>query len=212
MIEMERMAVGSHYRSILFSLLGLFLATPLLAVGQVVGNEVEKRSPGVWPDRVYRWSYNPRTSPVWMTADNARDLVMEAAQQWEVCGVRMDYQGETERHPGTIDGMNVVGWRLDIAPQLRGITQGLAVGGHLLERDISIRPDRVEFEQSERLMRKVIVHEFGHALGLTHSSRCDDVMTSATDCPRIDSSRLPVTPTSNDLLRCLALYKPKAYP
>ena len=90
--------------------------------------------------------------------------------------------------------------------QLRGITLGKARLGLLLERDVAIRPDRLEFQRYPRLLQKVITHEFGHAIGLTHSSRCDDVMTLAADCPSIDPEKLPLTLTEHDLERCKQLY------
>lgn len=187
-------------------LAGLFLAAPLCAWGEPAEDRAEKRSPGIWPERVYRWYYNPQHHPAWLDAEQARAWVQAAAKQWEGCGVRMEYRGETGRAPGAMDGVNVVGWSLDMPRQLRGITQGRARGGHLLERDIAFRPDREEFARFPHLLRKVIMHEFGHALGLTHSARCDDVMTLAADCPRSHPSTLPAAPTANDLEHCLALY------
>ena len=71
---------------------------------------------------------------------------------------------------------------------------------------MAIRPDREEFRRSPRLLQKVITHELGHAIGLTHSARCDDVMTLAADCPKSDPETLPLSPTANDLARCRALY------
>lgn len=170
----------------------------------------EKPSPGRWPDCEYRWHYNPRNQPAWLAPDAARALVIDAAKPWAACGIQMIFEGDTDHAPGNMDRVNVVGWSLDVPPRLRAVTLGQARDGLLLERDVAIRPDRQEFERSPRLLQKVITHEFGHAIGLTHSSRCDDVMTLAADCPRTDPASLPVELTANDLARCQALYPPTA--
>jgi hypothetical protein len=141
-----------------------------------------------------------------MTVDEAQALVQGAARKWGACGVTMTYAGETDRMPGEMDGVNVVGWSTTIPAKLRGLTVGQAHGGILLERDVLIRADRQEFRLSAHLLQKVVTHEFGHAIGLTHSRRCDDVMTLAADCPKVDPETLPVVPTENDLARCSDLY------
>jgi len=166
----------------------------------------EKPSPGSWSDREFGWHYNPRNRPTWLGEDEARALVIDAAKPWVACGIRVSFLGDTEHAPGNMDRVNVVGWSLEMPSQLRAVTLGQAREGRLLERDIAIRPDRREFEQSPRLLQKVITHEFGHAIGLTHSSRCDDVMTLAADCPPTQPASLPVDLTANDLARCRALY------
>lgn len=196
----------TNCRNKVVSLLGLALVTPLFAQGEPVEGRVEKPSPGVWSDKIYRWYYNPQNHPSWLDAKAARELVLDASRKWEVCGVRMDYQGETELAAGRMDGNNVVGWSLEMPRKLRGITLGKVKAGHLLERDIAFLPDRREFERFPRLLQKVITHEFGHAIGLTHSPRCDDVMTLAADCPRIDPDHLPLELTGHDLARCRIIY------
>jgi hypothetical protein len=192
-------------------------AAVLVAVsgGLVVAQEraapgVEKKSPGSWPDRTFRWYYNGRHHPEWLSEGEARAWVREAAQKWEACGVKMQYEGETASAPLHRDGRNVVGWREDmprgVPPGTRGITAGPAAHGVLIERDIAFNAGREEFHGHPRLLKKVLVHEFGHAIGLTHSTACNDVMTLAASCRRADPETLPLFPTPHDLERCKALY------
>jgi len=185
---------------------GAALAQSAVPADEPTAAGIERPSPGHWKDGVYRFLYNGAHHPAWLSDDEARAWVVDAARQWEVCGVRMEFQGDTDKLPGGRDGVNVVGWRTDLPPQLRGITMGRQGNGELRERDIAWSPDRLEFQRFPRLLRKVLVHEFGHAIGLTHSARCDDVMTLAASCRRMAPSELPVAPTPHDVERCKALY------
>lgn len=180
-----------------------------LAFGTACGAETVL--PGIWSNRAFIWYYNPHDSPAWMTVDEAQALVQGAALKWASCGITMTYAGETDRMPGEMDGVNVMGWSTSIPANLRGLTVGQAHASILLERDVLIRADRREFRLFPRLLEKVVVHEFGHAIGLTHSSRCNDVMTLAADCPKVDPAILPVVPTENDLARCSRLYGVRLY-
>jgi hypothetical protein len=169
----------------------------------------EQSSPGQWSDKVYRWSYNPAGHPSWLSSEAAKALMLEAAAKWEVCGLHMEYVGDTQREPGRMDGDNVGGWSRRLPRNMRGVTLGRAQAGQLIERDIVFAADREEFRAHPELLKKVLVHEFGHAIGLTHSAHCDDVMTLAADCARADPSTLPLAPTPHDIERCRAIYAPR---
>ncbi len=186
-----------------FTALGLLLSVTVHAVESV---RTEKPSPGAWNQAVYKWRYNPANKPMWLTGEQSLALVLLSAKAWESCGVKMDFLGLTKSAPGKMDRQNVVGWSLKMPKKLRGLTMGQAKSGALLERDVLIRPDRAEFKQSFRLLRKVITHEFGHAIGLTHSTQCGDVMTLAASCPKADPKALPIKLTANDLKRCHKIY------
>lgn len=161
----------------------------------------------IWPDGIYEWFYNGENHPSWLTEEDAKQLVVDATMEWQACGVSLNFLGDTRLSPGAMDGVNVVGWSFSISPTLRGITLGRSNGRLLIEKDVLIRPDRNEFKQSQRLLKKVIIHEIGHAIGLKHSNQCVDVMTLASDCPRTPSYLLPLHVTDADLNQCKDLYK-----
>jgi hypothetical protein len=186
----------------------LLVCATILLSAPAWPSDLDPQSPSapVWPDGVFRWQYNPDNHPAWIDARRASSMVQDAARQWEACGIRMEYLGETKRRPGLMDGVNVVGWLAELPRGVRAMTLGRAQSRELIERDIAIDSHRVEFERTPRLLEKVLVHEFGHAIGLRHSPRCDDVMTLAADCPRVPATELPVVPTETDLARCRALY------
>jgi hypothetical protein len=151
------------------------------------------------------WHYNPQNEPQWLEPGEGLALFTEAARLWEPCGVQIDYAGVSALPAGTMDNQNVMGWRAFKQPQLRGLTVRRQVLGNLAEADVMISASNPQLI-NRRLLRKVILHEFGHALGLIHSPDCTSVMSSATECFR-PTFLLPQQPVQSDWEQCKIRYE-----
>jgi hypothetical protein len=182
---------------------GMFLLVAIAGTAYAEGpDRATSGSPADPP--VFRWYYNPRGEPAWL-AGEGKKRVEEATEAWAPCGARFEFAGETSHPTGLRDGRNVIGWNAGLGPGKRAITKNMMNrDGKVVERDIAINSSRDEFRRHPRLLRKVMMHEFGHVLGLVHSPDCRDVMSLGADCRGVDPEELPLVPTENDLARCRA--------
>lgn len=158
-----------------------------------------------WKERTYRWHYSRADEPGWLERGTGLYLFRAAAARWAACGVQLEYMGETHHPAGQLDGVNVAGWATNLPRRMRGITLKRSVGPALVEADVAISVVHAELRASPQLLSKVILHEFGHALGLVHSSDCTDVMSSGEVC-RVPARALPQHPSARDLEQCLLRY------
>ena len=157
-----------------------------------------------WPQERYVWFYNPTGHPPMLDDAWTLAMIREVAARWQSCGVRLEYGGQTERVPGAIDGVNVVGWRNDGKQFSAWTTWAAHRDGLAVEADVTLYANIFEhyWRQGldvQRELRKSVAHEFGHVLGLSHSPHPEDAMSvkllSRADWP---------LPSSNDLARCRA--------
>ena len=156
---------------------------------------------------MYRWHYSRAAEPAWLDPGLGLHLFRNAAEAWAACGVRLEFAGETDRPAGAGDGVNVAGWSVRLPPGMRGATFKQRAGSALIEADVAINAANREFRASPELLRKVILHELGHALGLTHSADCADVMSFGAAC-RVPARLLPQRPAAGDLAQCAERYRP----
>ena len=123
------------------------------------------------------------------------------------CAIRYQYDGETSTAPNTLnggqpDGISVVGWGT-VDPALGAWTYAwYALAGServLIDADVTLSDTNVNsISDLDRLM----THEWGHALGLTHSNLETAVMAG----PPMTSYSPLVTPQSDDVRGCRCLY------
>lgn len=190
------------------ALAALLAAVSGLAAAQGSGEQVPE-GPWRWTDATYRWHYSRAAEPAWLEHGMGLHLFRSAAALWAACGVRLEFAGETDLRAGKMDGVNVAGWATTLPPAMRGATVKRRARSALVEADVAINSANLQLRASPELLRKVILHELGHALGLVHSSDCTDVMSFGADC-RVPARELPQQPAAGDLAQCAARYDPDA--
>jgi hypothetical protein len=164
-----------------------------------------------WRQEVFRWHYNPANEPGWLEPGEGLALFQEAARQWAPCGPAIDFMGPSKLPAGTMDRVNVMGWREFSAPGMRGLTWRRHAGAAIQEADVGINNRQPQL-QVRTLLRKVVIHEFGHALGLVHAEDCRAVMSFGAACGHVPLSRLPQQPSESDWGQCRLRYGTAAAP
>lgn len=178
-------------------------------------------APAKWPGALV-WYYNHARAPAQFS--DAKEAVIQqiAAQsaKWTaVCGVQIEYGGETDAVPKTLaqgpGGISVVGWQ---TPDMTGI-EGDATGSTgatyvwyqsygsnvltLVEADMMLDPAYVTTLDQ---MTRTVSHEWGHAIGLAHSNVEGALMSGPPDSMYTNGADL----TADDVHGCRCLYGPAA--
>lgn len=158
-----------------------------------------------WSNGVIHWRYNDagRISSI-ASAAAMISLIQTEQSKWSaVCKVQFIYDGTSSSPPSLVtsssfDGVNVIGWGAESAPQTgdTGIGWALPEPGPILEGDMELNntfnPD----------VSKTVLHELGHMLGLQHSNVANVVMSGPPQTSYASLSTLQ----PDDIAGCRALY------
>jgi hypothetical protein len=172
-------------------------------------------SPTKWPSPI-RWKYNHANAPSPFDSDKSATIaqVLANLDKWtQVCGVTYVYEGETSTPPGNSvqgpfgeqpDYENVVGWG-SLAQNTAGITWAWQSSDapEIVDADIILSVTNV---RSIGAMDRTASHEWGHALGLSHSDYNGALMSGPPET--VYNSLGTLTP--DDVRGCRCLYGPPA--
>lgn len=172
--------------------------------------------PGVslrWPPSGYFWHYNHAQAPAWLSPEEGLALARAAADSWLPCTGTLHFAGLTASPPGIMDNENVVGWKNDGSTHSGWTSWKARRTGEALEADITLYANifdryRLRGIDARLELKKTLIHEFGHVLGLQHSETPSDVM-SVRHRTRPEWQ----LPSAGDLAACRQLHHdPLAFP
>jgi hypothetical protein len=170
----------------------------------------------------YKWntnrvSYYVNPQSVWLTQTQALTAVRAAADVWHTqsnANVRLEYAGTTTGTALTLNYKNEVFFRNEASPSgATASTYWWYSGGSLVDADIVFWENHRWFSSDLACANGYYVentgaHEFGHALGLAHSSLSEATMWGSTTTCMTAKQTLD----GDDIAGIEALYPPSASP
>ncbi len=164
-----------------------------------------------WPGRTASWAYNAAGKPAGISGEI--DAIAAAASSWGLAGANWSFTGGGASGAGTgacngsgLDSSNVVGWASQSGSVLAVTCTWYSQTSNpapAIEFDMEIDPDwawttggSINID-----LQSVVLHEFGHALGLAHSLSQSAVMY-ASYCQGCDKRTL----TADDIAGLKSLY------
>lgn len=165
-----------------------------------------------WQNSTVSWAYNAAGKPAGLTGDHI--AIQGAAAVWTNAQANFSFTGGGTTTAGTgacgtnssgRDGLNTVGWKAQSGSILAVTCTWYTTSGSAVEFDAEIAPgwswttgSSVNID-----LKTVMAHEFGHALGIGHSSGpCPGVLM----CPTYYSGTTQHTLHSDDLEALFTLY------
>lgn len=158
-----------------------------VSIRQALGNQNSNYvlSGYSWPNHAATWSYNPAGSPAGLQGHEA--AVTAGSPPWGSSGADFTYTyaGTTAAATGAcgsphedLDGANTVGWA-PLPPKVLAVTCSWFNGGATIEFDMQIDPEWNWTTSDTNVvydLQSTATHEFGHGLGLGHTSDQTAVM------------------------------------
>ncbi|OAI40577.1 hypothetical protein AYO38_05750 [bacterium SCGC AG-212-C10] len=168
-----------------------------------------------WANGSATWHYNPSGKPPELTGDSA--ALDRAAGAWKQLGgtsfafVRgADTSAGTEACGSTRDGQNTVGWA-PLPDATLAVTCSWNRSGNprpeFVEFDMRIDPewDWTTGDHPIMDLQSVTTHEFGHALGLSHTQ--ETLCPGMVMCAVYDQGAVVRVPASDDISAMALLYR-----
>jgi len=123
----------------------------------------------------------------------------------ECFGLRIEYGDLLEARGEETPKPIVFEWSGALASNIRGITYLATVKGQIKKSTIKLNLRLFEDSNTIDIFKRVIAHEFGHAVGLIHTDDCDDLMAPGFLCGSTENFMIP-RPRVGDLKQCSLLY------